>query len=142
MLGRRRFASDSPDMASRNGAATSPVWDKWRHITRFLESARLAFARERNLWTSLEIESAEAVKLSAPTGQGAYRVSLHKHLAAVQDEDTREGLLIFGRNERTFSAVSLPERDRMGPSEETLRESVTLRPTQPASALALAWIRS
>jgi len=75
-------------MASGNGAATSPVWEEWGRITRFLESARLAFARERNLWTSLEIESAEDVKLSALTGQGAYRVSLNKHLAAVQDEDT------------------------------------------------------
>ncbi len=75
-------------MASGNGAATSPVWEEWGRITRFLESARLAFARERDLWTSLEIESAEGVKLSATTGQGAYRVSLHKHLAAVQDEDT------------------------------------------------------
>lgn len=75
-------------MASSNGAAAAPVWEEWGRITRFLESARLAFARERNLWASLQIESAEDVKLSAPTGQGAYRVSLHKHLSAIQDEDT------------------------------------------------------
>ena len=69
-------------------AAVSPVWVEWGRLSRFLESARLAFARERNLWTSLELESAEEVRLAAPTGQGTYRVALPQHLAAVQDEDT------------------------------------------------------
>jgi hypothetical protein len=71
------------------------VWNEWRRITRFLESARIAFARERNLWTSLEIESAEDVKLSATTGHGAYRVPLTGHLAAVQDEDTLFGSVLI-----------------------------------------------
>ena len=109
MLGHRRFVSDSPDMASGNGAATSPVWEGWERITRFLESARLAFARERNLWTSLEIESAEEVKLSAPTGQRAYRVSLHKHLAAVEDEDTLYGSVLVHR----YALVETAAVDRL-----------------------------
>ena len=31
------------------------VWTEWAELTRFMESARMAFARERNLWHSLEI---------------------------------------------------------------------------------------
>ena len=66
----------------------APVWIEWRRLTRFLESARLAFARESNLWTSLELRSAEEVKLSAATAHGAYKVSLKQHLDAVRDEET------------------------------------------------------
>ena len=65
----------------------APVWIEWRRLTRFLESARLAFARESNLWTSLELRSAEAVKLSAATAHGTYKVSLKQHLDAVGDEE-------------------------------------------------------
>jgi len=66
----------------------APVWIEWRRLTRFLESARLAFARESNLWISLELREAEAVKLSAATAQGTYRVSLKQHLEAVRDDET------------------------------------------------------
>ena len=47
--------------ANRHGVSETPaaVWEQWGRVTRFLESARLAFARERNLWTSLEIEAVE-----------------------------------------------------------------------------------
>jgi hypothetical protein len=66
----------------------APVWIEWGRLTRFLESARLAFAREHNLWTSLELRSAEAVKLSAAGDHGTYKVSLKDHLDAVRDEET------------------------------------------------------
>jgi hypothetical protein len=65
----------------------APVWIEWRRLTRFLESARLAFARESNLWTSLELRSAEEVKLSAATAHGTYKVGLKQHLDAVRDEE-------------------------------------------------------
>jgi len=71
---------DGPEMA--------PIWSEWGRLTRFLESARLAFARERNLWASLELRSAEDVKLSAATTHGIYKVALTQHLAAVRDEET------------------------------------------------------
>ncbi len=63
------------------------MWSEWDRLTRFLESARLAFAREHNLWTSLELRSSEDVKLSAAMTHGSYKVSLTKHLAAVRDEE-------------------------------------------------------
>ena len=71
--------SDEPGLA--------PVWSEWGRLTRFLESARLAFARESNLWTTLELRSAEKVKLSAATAHGTYRVGLGQHLEAVRDEE-------------------------------------------------------
>ena len=63
-----------------------PVWDEWRRITRFLEGARLAFARESDLWTSLQVK--HPVKLSVSTGQGTYEVEVGDHLHAVGDDET------------------------------------------------------
>jgi len=62
-------------------------FDEWGRITRFLESARLAFARERSLWTSLEISDASGIEVSAPADQGYYRVALQRHLEAVGDTE-------------------------------------------------------
>ena len=73
--------------ASSDDCGLAPVWREWRRLTRFLESARLAFARESNLWTSLELRSADEVKLSAATPHGSYRVGLQQHLEAVRDEE-------------------------------------------------------
>jgi hypothetical protein len=64
------------------------TFDEWGRITRFLESARLAFARERNLWTSLELDAPGDVRVSTPVHQGRYKVKLEQHLAAVSDEET------------------------------------------------------
>src|SRR3954462_13582244 len=74
--------------ASSNDCELAPVWREWSRLTRFLESARLAFARESNLWTSLELRAAEEVKLSAATAHGTYKVGLKQHLDAVRDEET------------------------------------------------------
>jgi hypothetical protein len=75
-------------------AGVAPVWEEWGRITRFLESARLAFARERNLWASLEIREPEGVRLSSPNGNGTYRVPLAKHLEAIRDEDILLGSVL------------------------------------------------
>jgi hypothetical protein len=91
------------------------VWDQWGKITRFLESARLAFARERNLWASLELEAVDEVKLSAPTGKGSYRVALAQHLQAVEDEDTLLGAVLIHSYAIAEAAasdrLSIPARD-------------------------------
>lgn len=69
--------------------ANSP-YDEWGRLTRFLESSRLAFARERNLWASAGID--EQVRISAPDGH--YNVALHKHLDAVDDGETLHGSVL------------------------------------------------
>ncbi len=63
-------------------------WSEWGNVTRFLESARVAFARERNLWQSLEIADRESVTITTTTGSRRYDVPLSRHLAAVHDETT------------------------------------------------------
>ena len=73
--------------ASSDDCELAPVWREWRRLTRFLESARLAFARESNLRASLELRSADEVKLSAATPHGTYKVGLQQHLEAVRDEE-------------------------------------------------------
>ena len=65
----------------------APIWKEWGRLSRFLESARLAFARESNLWTTLELRSEKDVKLSAATAHGTYKVGLEQHLEAVRDEE-------------------------------------------------------
>jgi hypothetical protein len=65
--------------------ASSP-WDEWGRLTRILESARLAFDRERSLWPSLGIERAEQVRVSAP--EGHYNVTLHGHIEAIDEAET------------------------------------------------------
>jgi hypothetical protein len=68
--------------------AETRLWAEWGRLTRFLEGARLAFARERNMWNSLELVDSENAKLSAPmNGGGRYKVELDDHLAAVADEE-------------------------------------------------------
>lgn len=66
----------------------STVWTEWGALTRFLESARVAFARERNLWHSLELADPEAVQITTTTGVRRYEVTLANHVAAVEDEVT------------------------------------------------------
>jgi len=71
-------------------AAPSAPWpyDAWGRITRFLESGRLAFAREHELWSTLEIDQADEVVISVRKPQGLYKVRLQQHLDAIKDEQT------------------------------------------------------
>lgn len=71
-----------PHMAADGNA----VWDEWLRITRFLQGARLAFARENNLWTSLQIVGPVQLAISEPKGK--YQVGLADHLAAVRDAES------------------------------------------------------
>ena len=67
--------------------AAAVTFAEWGRLTRFLESARLAFARERNLWESLELAAPAEVRIAAPAYKGRSRVKLEHHLAAVSDEE-------------------------------------------------------
>jgi hypothetical protein len=73
--------------------ADSP-YDEWGRLTRFLKSARLAFARERNLWTSLGIDEPEQVRISAPPDEGHYNVTVPQHIDAVDDTETLHGAVL------------------------------------------------
>lgn len=76
---------------SATGALQVRLWDEWRRITRFLESGRVAFARERDLWAGLELVNPDAIKLNVPpegrpSGRG-YRIGLPSHQEALADEE-------------------------------------------------------
>ena len=48
------------------------LWEEWAGITRFLESTRLAFARETTLWKGLELDAPpEEVRISVSVGTGS-----------------------------------------------------------------------
>lgn len=72
-------------MAVAAGHATT--FDEWGRLTRFLLSARMAFARERDLWTSLDLAAPAQVKITAPAHERRAKVKLEHHLAAVGDEE-------------------------------------------------------
>jgi hypothetical protein len=91
-------------------AAGSP-YDEWGRLTRFLESARLALARERELWTSSGIEHPEQVRISAP--QGHYSVALHKHIEAVDDAETLHGFVLV--HSYALAEAAVAERLTMNP---------------------------
>ena len=79
--------ADWSTMVHSGREATWP-YDEWGRLTRFLESARLAFAREQGLWESLSLDDPNRVRISAPDRLGTYRVALTKHLSAVRDDET------------------------------------------------------
>ena len=79
-----------PDVPER---APSP-FEAWGRLTRFLESARVAFARERDTWASLGIRGHERVRIAVPTPHGKYSVSLRKHIDAIEDADTLHGAVL------------------------------------------------
>ncbi|WP_144329367.1 hypothetical protein [Tepidimonas charontis] len=61
------------------------IWTEWGRLTRFLESARIAFARESQLWESLELADASSAKIRTENGKATYQVSLEQHRQAVSD---------------------------------------------------------
>lgn len=61
------------------------VWNEWGRLTRFLESARVAFGREDNLWGALELADAASAKVRVLNGDAKYQVSLAQHREAVSD---------------------------------------------------------
>lgn len=87
MVKKLRVVPEPPPLAQ------SP-FDEWGRLTRFLEGARLAFARERNLWASLGIDEPERVRISAPEGQARYRVALQRHIDAMDAETLHASVLV------------------------------------------------
>jgi len=61
------------------------IWTEWGRLTRFLESARIAFARESKLWESLELADATSAKIRTENGKATYQVTLAQHRDALSD---------------------------------------------------------
>jgi hypothetical protein len=83
--------------------AGSP-WDEWDRLTRFLESAHIAFARERDYWASPRIERAAPGRISAP--ESHYKVSPRRHIDAINDAETLHGSVLVHSYALTESAAA------------------------------------
>ena len=62
------------------------MWDEWGRMTRYMESARIALLREKNLWNSLELQDSKNAKVHVVNGAFEYQVSLDEHHSAISDE--------------------------------------------------------
>lgn len=92
-------------------------YDEWGRMTRFLESARLAFARERDLWASLGIDDPEHVRISAPADRGRYNVALNKHIDAVNDAETLHGSVLV----HSYALAECAAATRLGVDARSFR---------------------
>ena len=63
------------------------IWAEWGKITDFLESARMAFAREQQLWNSLTVVGAEDIWIRSAAKGSKHRLEIADHLAAIRAED-------------------------------------------------------
>lgn len=70
------------------------LWDEWERITRFLESARVAFARERATWESLGLVATNETTITARRDQVTYTTGLTDHLRAIADEEILHGAVL------------------------------------------------
>jgi hypothetical protein len=68
-------------------SAAAALWDEWGRVTRYLNGARIAFAREADLWDSLQIQAKKDVVLEVKRGGGTFKAKLDQHLQAMKDEE-------------------------------------------------------
>ena len=61
------------------------VWSEWGRLTRFLESARIALARESDLWGSVEVTDSASVSIRSNQEGMTYQASLEQHRQAAAD---------------------------------------------------------
>lgn len=97
--------------------SAQPPFDEWGRLTRFLESGRLAFARERNLWASLGIDKPEKVRISAPEDQARYSVTLQKHIDAIDDVEVLHASVLV----HSYALAEFAAADRLGMEPRTFR---------------------
>lgn len=74
------------------------LWDRWRDLTRFLESTRISFKKERQYWAGVPYEERPEGPLRSEDlgGLSAYEISVTDHLKTVWDESVLcQSVLIF-----------------------------------------------
>ena len=97
-------------VAEMPGPDSSP-YGEWGRLTRFLESARLAFARERDLWVSLGVD--EQVRISA----SGYNVAVRKHIDAVEDGEMLHASVLL----HSYALAESAAADRLAMDLRSLR---------------------
>jgi hypothetical protein len=102
-----RVVSEPPEPVS------SP-YDEWGRLTRFLKSARTAFARERDLWASLGIDDPEQVRIALPEERNP--VALHHHIAAVSDSEPLHGTVLV----QSYALVESAAAEKLATPQRSL----------------------
>ncbi len=70
------------------------LWHEWERLTRFLESSRVVFARERVMWESLDLADFDGARIKTTRDQVTYDVDLDDHLEALADEEILWGAVL------------------------------------------------
>ena len=70
------------------------LWDEWERLTRFLESSRVVFARERVMWESLDLADFDGARIKTTRDQVTYDVDLDDHLETLADEEILWGSVL------------------------------------------------
>ncbi len=69
--------------------------EDWKRMTRFLESVRIALAREIRLWETLQLENPAQAKIRSLQGNTEYQVTLDGHRFAISDEPLMHGMVLL-----------------------------------------------
>lgn len=112
------------------------VWDTWKELTQFLESGSFALARERQLWSSIEIPDRLNAKIVAADGVRQYNVTVEQHLAAVTNERAlHSAVLVF-----SYSLAEAAARDKLGLApDDVLQNGIESWGQGMLSANAQSW---
>ncbi len=70
------------------------MWHEWERLTRFLESSRVVFARERVMWESLDLADFDGARIRTTRDQVTYDVDLDDHLETLGDEEILWGAVL------------------------------------------------
>ncbi len=70
------------------------LWHEWERLTRFLESSRVVFARERVMWESLNLKDFDGARIRSTRDQVTYDVDLDDHLETLGDEEILWGAVL------------------------------------------------
>jgi hypothetical protein len=67
--------------------AISDIWGEWKRLTRFLECSKIAFKRESDIWSSLQVPDLDAVRIATANGDSSFSLTANEHLDTLHDED-------------------------------------------------------
>lgn len=82
------------------------LWNEWERLTRFLESSRVVFARERVMWELLDLADFDGARIKTTRDQVTYDVDLDDHLEALADEEILWGSVLVYSFAQTQAAVT------------------------------------
>ncbi|BCS52957.1 hypothetical protein [Geobacter sp. SVR] len=89
------------------------VWEEWKRLTRFLESSKIAFERELNIWSSLQVPDLGTARITTLNGSSRFTATVDEHVGTLQDED----LLYFIVLTYSYSLCECYARVKLGLGE-------------------------